>query len=142
MQAFDLDPNLYAPVFSEFRLWPWPRQPRRPAPDPAGRPVVREWRGRVPAHKTEAYFEYLQRTGLPGYAATPGHRGTWVLAERGAEETEFVLLTLWDSPEAIRAFAGEDIGAARYYPDDGDYLREMPPRLRHYEVLAAPRRGA
>lgn len=137
MQAFDVDPNLYAPVFNELRLWPWPRPAAAQAA--ASRPVLREWRGRVPADRTDAYLAYLEKTGLAGYAATPGHRGSWVLLDRGAEETEFVLLTLWDSAEAIRAFAGEDIGAARYYPEDGEYLRELPPRLRHYEVVHQPR---
>lgn len=100
--------------------------------------VMREWRGRVPEHKTEAYLEYMRRTGLKNYAETPGHLGTWVLAGRLNGLTEFVLLTHWQSRKVIRAFAGEDIGRARYYKDDGQYLLAMPERLRHYDVLAKP----
>lgn len=116
MQAFDIDPNAGLP----------------------SRAVVREWRGRVPATRAGDYLAYMGRTGLKGYAATAGHRGTWVLAENGADATEFVLLTVWESREAIRAFAGEDIGRARYYEADRCYLLAMPPRLRHYELLLGP----
>ena len=43
-----------------------------------------------------------------------------------------------ESHEAIRAFAGEDLEKARYYPEDADYLLELEPTVTHYEVAAAP----
>jgi len=51
--------------------------------------------------------------------------------------THFLLLTLWESLDAIRAFAGEDYDRARYYPEDDDYLLEREPFVVHYDVLAA-----
>lgn len=98
--------------------------------------ILREWRDHVARDKTDAYLDVLRRTGLRDLAATPGNCGNWVLLDRGEHETEVVLLSLWESEEAIRAFAGEDIGRARYYQEDAEYLREMPERLRHYEVAA------
>lgn len=104
--------------------------------------IVREWRGRVPAAKADAYLDVLRATGLKNYAATPGHRGTLVLREDHESESEYVLLTFWESAAAIRAFAGEDIGRAVYYPEDEGYLLEKPERLRHYRLEAVPDRGA
>lgn len=98
--------------------------------------IVREWRGRVPANQAEAYLAVLQATGLKHYAATPGHRGTLVLREDQGAETEYVLLTFWESEQAIRAFAGDDIGRAVYYPEDDGYLLEKPERLHHYRLTA------
>jgi hypothetical protein len=100
--------------------------------------IMREWRGRVPRGKTAAYLEFLRTKAIRDYAATPGHRGTWFLVDEGPEVSEFVLLTLWESREAIRAFAGDDISRARYYPEDPEFLLEMPERLRHYEVRNQP----
>lgn len=100
--------------------------------------IMREWRGRVPRAKSTPYLEFLRAKALPDYAATPGHRSTWILVDDGPELSEFVLLTLWDSREAIRAFAGDDISRARYYPEDPGFLLEMPERLRHYEVRDPP----
>ncbi|MDQ3744971.1 MAG: hypothetical protein M3444_11360 [Acidobacteriota bacterium] len=48
----------------------------------------------------------------------------------------FLLLTFWDSIEAIKRFAGEDAERARYYPADEEYLLEKEARATHYEVLA------
>lgn len=104
--------------------------------------ILREWRGRVPREKIDGYIEVLERTGLKEYAATPGHRGTWLLLDRhadgGSRTAEFTLLTVWESHEAIAAFAGEDISRAVYYPEDDGFLLEKPERLRHYEVLRQP----
>lgn len=104
--------------------------------------IVREWRGRVPADKADAYMGVLEATGLKNYAATPGHRGTLVLRDDRKSETEYVLYTFWESEDAIRAFAGEDVGRAVYYPEDDAYLIEKPERLRHYRVAAGTAPGA
>lgn len=102
--------------------------------------ILREWRGRVPLEKVDDYREVLERTGLRDYAATPGHRGTLLTVDPtvATGQAEFMLLTLWESHQAIRAFAGDDIDRAVYYPEDDGFLLEKPPRLRHYEVLRAP----
>lgn len=100
--------------------------------------IARTWHGIVPREKADAYHEYLLRTGVPDYQATPGNRGVYVLRRLEGPHTHFLLLSLWDSPEAIRAFAGDDIERARYYPEDAAYLLEMEPTVTHYEVLAAP----
>jgi hypothetical protein len=47
------------------------------------------------------------------------------------------LTTLWDSVEAIKRFAGENYQAARYYPEDDDYLLEREPYVTHWQVLLA-----
>jgi heme-degrading monooxygenase HmoA len=99
--------------------------------------IARTWHGRVPAARADAYHAYLQRTGLPDYAATPGYRGVLVLRRTEGAVTHFVLTTLWDSIEAIRRFAGEDETRARYYDEDDDYLLEREPLVTHHEVLRA-----
>jgi heme-degrading monooxygenase HmoA len=99
--------------------------------------IARTWHGRVPADQATAYLEYLLRTGLADYRATPGNRGVLVQRRLEAGIAHFELTTLWDSEDAIRAFAGDDIGVARYYPEDDEYLLEREPRVVHAEVLVA-----
>ena len=48
--------------------------------------------------------------------------------------TEFITLSFWDSRDAIRAFAGDDIEQAVLYPGDEQYLIESDPLVKHYEV--------
>jgi heme-degrading monooxygenase HmoA len=58
-----------------------------------------------------------------------------VLLDREGDTAEYTLLTLWESRDAIRAFAGDDISRAKYYPDDQHYFIHMPDKVRHYDVL-------
>jgi heme-degrading monooxygenase HmoA len=48
---------------------------------------------------------------------------------------EFLLVSLWDSEEAIRRFAGEDIEKAVFYPEDEQFLIEKDDHVSHYEVV-------
>ncbi|MEP6730769.1 MAG: antibiotic biosynthesis monooxygenase [bacterium] len=99
--------------------------------------IARSWHGRVQAHNADIYHEYLQRTGLADYQATSGCVGVLVQRWIEGDVAHFLLTTLWESEEAIRAFAGEDINVARYYPEDDVYLLEREPGVRHAEVLLA-----
>ncbi|MGQ0640502.1 MAG: antibiotic biosynthesis monooxygenase family protein [Gemmatimonadaceae bacterium] len=98
--------------------------------------IARTWHGRVASAKADAYYAYLQRTGLADYRATPGHRGVLVLRRDERDVTHFVLTSFWDSVEAIRRFAGDDYERARYYGEDDDYLLEREPFVTHHDVLA------
>ncbi|MEO7431420.1 MAG: antibiotic biosynthesis monooxygenase [Dokdonella sp.] len=96
--------------------------------------IARIWRGITLAEKADAYIAHLHETGLRGYASTPGNRGVSVLRRLQGEHSEIVLISLWDSMEAVRAFAGEQPDRSVYYPEDENYLLEMEPLVRHYEV--------
>ena len=96
--------------------------------------IARLWHGMVPEEKGDAYLDHLHRTGVPGYRATEGNRGVQVLRRTEDGRTHFLLVSLWDSWDAVRAFAGDDVERARYYPADEEYLLEMEPRVTHYEV--------
>ena len=51
--------------------------------------------------------------------------------------TEFLLVTFWESEEAIRRFAGDDYERAVYYPEDGKFLVTGAPAADHYQVKYA-----
>jgi heme-degrading monooxygenase HmoA len=94
--------------------------------------IARIWRGVTSAEKAEQYLEYLMETGVKDYRAIPGNRGVQVLRRTSEDKTEFLLLSLWESYEAIRAFAGEDLERAVYYAKDEEFLLELEPKVTHY----------
>jgi heme-degrading monooxygenase HmoA len=96
--------------------------------------IARVWRGVTLAEKADDYIAYLHQTGLKDYAETPGNRGVSMLRRLQGEHCEIVLISLWDSMDAVRAFAGENPERSVYYPEDEEYLLEMEPQVRHYEV--------
>lgn len=87
----------------------------------------------------DAYAEYMQGTGVAEYAQTSGNRGTYMLRRDRGERCEFVMVTFWESLEAVKRFAGDDHETAVFYPEDERYLVERDERATHYEVAAAPR---
>jgi heme-degrading monooxygenase HmoA len=97
--------------------------------------TARMWHGRTKACDADTYLEYLYKSGIPGYRATPGNKGAWVLRRIEGEVAHFITLTFWESRESIKAFAGDDIEAARYYPEDEKYLLEFEPKVTHYELF-------
>lgn len=97
--------------------------------------IARIWHGVTPRAKAEEYAEYLHKTGVTDYQATEGNQSVHVLRRVEGEQAHFLILTLWNSMEAIKKFAGEDVDKARYYPEDQDYLLEFEEKVTHYEVI-------
>jgi heme-degrading monooxygenase HmoA/uncharacterized damage-inducible protein DinB len=69
-------------------------------------------------------------------AATPGNRGVYLLRRREGGRARFRVLSLWDSLDGIRRFAGEDPERARYYPEDARFLEALAPQVEHFDVVA------
>lgn len=101
--------------------------------------IARTWHGMTLASDAEAYLDYLNQTGVPDLRATPGNRGVYVLRRIDAGVAHFLLISLWDSIDAIQRFAGTDVDKARYYPEDRKFLLELEPTVTHYEVLVDER---
>jgi heme-degrading monooxygenase HmoA len=100
--------------------------------------IARIWRGVTRESDKDIYFEYLQQTGLQEYASIPGSRGVWVLRRVHDGKAEFTLISLWESWDAIKAFAGANYEKAVYYPEDNKFLLQLEPHVTHYEVLSSP----
>jgi heme-degrading monooxygenase HmoA len=99
--------------------------------------IARIWRGAVRREDGEAYAEYMQATGIAGYTRTPGNRAALMLRRDVGDRCEFVMVTLWDSMEAVTAFAGAEPEKAVFYPDDDRFLVERDLIVEHYEVHTA-----
>ena len=97
--------------------------------------IARTWRGAVRREDADGYVEYLQRTGIPEYRATPGNRGAWILRRDEGATTEFVTLSFWDSLEAVEGFAGSDPTRAVFYPEDDSFLVERDLEVAHYDLI-------
>jgi heme-degrading monooxygenase HmoA len=96
--------------------------------------IVRHWRGRARADSASAYLDHLRTDTLPRLRAVDGHRGAYVLRREVGNEVEFVVLTLWDSLESLRAFAGADYEAAVVPPEARRLLTSFDERALHYDV--------
>ncbi len=96
--------------------------------------IARIWHGRTRIEQADDYTDYIRRTGVAGQRRTPGNRGSMVWRRDDGEVAEFVVVSLWETLEAVRAFAGERPETAVYYPEDEKYLLEFEPEVLHYDV--------
>jgi heme-degrading monooxygenase HmoA len=105
--------------------------------------IARVWHGVVPADKADAYAEYLAVSdlGVPAYRAIDGNRGALLLRRAEGQDVHFLLISLWESAAAIRAYTGADIERAQYFAFDLECLVDPEPGVRHYDVLVGPENG-
>ncbi|MGZ8647877.1 MAG: hypothetical protein ACXW08_04480 [Solirubrobacteraceae bacterium] len=98
--------------------------------------ILRIWRGATARERGDEYVDYLNETGLRDYRETQGNLGAMLLRRDDGEFARFTTLSLWSSLDDIRAFAGDDVERARFYPADDDFLLEREERVEHLEVVA------
>lgn len=96
--------------------------------------IARIWKGTVDKEHGDKYLDYVIRTGVKEQRATPGNQGSWVLRRLTNGGEEFVVMSLWDSMDSIREFAGPAVNKAVYYPEDDQFLHEKAEEVTHYEV--------
>jgi heme-degrading monooxygenase HmoA len=100
--------------------------------------IARQWVGETLASDADIYGKYLEETGVKEIKATKGNRGVWLMRRVHEDRAEFVVISLWDTLDSIKAFAGPEFERAVYYPEDEKFLLKLDPLVSHYEVLVSP----
>ena len=97
--------------------------------------IIREWRGRALRSREGAYLDHFNNSVLPQLKDVPGFIGAHLCCRPKGELTEFVVLTRWESFEAIRRFAGPKFERAVVEPAAAAALADFDPVVQHYEIL-------
>jgi heme-degrading monooxygenase HmoA len=97
--------------------------------------IARIWHGRTPTSKADEYYAYLKEAGINKIEKIEGNLGAQVLRRTEDKTTEFTVISYWESREAIKKFAGEDIEKTHFLPKDPEYLLELEPKVKHFEVV-------
>ena len=100
--------------------------------------IVRLWKGWTPRENADAYERLLRDKVLPGLRSIDGYRGGYVLRHDGDDEVEFVVVNLFESLDAVRAFAGPEYSVPVFEPEARQLLSRVEPLARHYDVRVAP----
>ena len=98
--------------------------------------IARHWRGWTETANADAYESLLREKVLPGLREINGYRGGYVLRKDGDGESEFVVVNLFESLEAVRSFAGPDYDVAVFEPEARLLLCRIEPTATHYDVRA------
>lgn len=96
--------------------------------------VVRIWRGQSTPENADAYFKHVTEKVFPSLKEIQGHQGAYLLQRETGGQVEFLAVTLWDSLEVIRQFAGDDAETAIVEPAAKVVLSDFDDFARHYDL--------
>jgi uncharacterized protein len=102
------------------------------------RSILRMWKGRATVEKSGEYVDFVIKTIFPSLSAIKGHRGAYLLRRAVNGSIEFVVLTLWESMEAVRRFAGSKRDKAVVEPEARAVLSSFDESVTHFEALQRP----
>jgi heme-degrading monooxygenase HmoA len=97
--------------------------------------IARMWRGYAIRERADDYIKHLQQSVIPELCQIDGFKGVYLLRRESSDDVEFVVLTLWESMEAIRKFAGENPENAVVAPAARVLFREYDAKVKHFEIV-------
>jgi len=99
--------------------------------------IERVWSGRMPRENALKYTEYFRRVVAPELNAVPGYRGARLLEREVDDGVEIVVVTTWQSLDAIRAFAGDELDRAVVHDEAAALFSDYDRKARHFGVVAS-----
>ena len=99
--------------------------------------IVRTWHGRTKLSQGDEYEAFMKERAAPDYGSVPGLQNLFFTRRDEGDVSHFLLITIWDSIDAVKNFAGENPDIAKYYPEDDDYLLEKEEYSQNYRVFHA-----
>ena len=100
------------------------------------------WRARSTAENAHKYAQHATKKVFPALRAIEGHRGAYLLRRVVDGAIELVVLTLWESMEAVRRFAGAEPEKAVVEPEARAVLSNFDESVTHFEVVHCTERIA
>ena len=96
--------------------------------------ISRQWRGLAQATQAQNYLQHLRTETLPALRKLPGFVSATILSRHLGAGVEFLVVTQWDSLDAIAGFAGAD-RKQRSARQAAAMMIEYDRRVRHFEVI-------
>ncbi|HZC99948.1 MAG TPA: hypothetical protein VFA46_07075 [Actinomycetes bacterium] len=99
--------------------------------------IARAWHATATAEGADAYREHFTRQVLPDLEGIDGFRGAYLLRSDHDGDAELQVLTLWDSLDTVRRFAGAQVDRAVVEPPARRVLTSYDTTVNHHTVVVA-----
>jgi heme-degrading monooxygenase HmoA len=96
--------------------------------------IARLWSARTTTGQSTRYLEHFWQSVVPSLRTFDGYVGSNVLVRSQGDAVEILVTTVWQSLQAIDAFAGSDRETAVVASEAAAMLTDYDRRVRHYEV--------
>jgi hypothetical protein len=100
--------------------------------------IGRLWRGWTEPANADAYVRFLRDDLFPQMESIRGFRGGYVMRRPEGDEVAFVTLTLFDSLDDVKRFAGDGYETPVIEPQAARLLKRYEPRAEHYDAPVTP----
>src|SRR3984885_1384243 len=100
--------------------------------------ILRMWKARSTVEKAGEYIQHARGRVFPALRAIAGHRGAYLLRRAVDGGVELVVLTLWESMEAVCKFAGLKPEKAVVEPEARAVLSDFDETVKHFEIVHRP----
>ncbi|MEW6989127.1 hypothetical protein AADZ91_00445 [Colwelliaceae bacterium 6441] len=97
--------------------------------------IMRMWHGEVSIEKADDYEKFMVEKAAPDYSSIKGLENLYFQRKNEPEKAHFLLVTIWDSMDSIKQFAGEEPELAKYYLEDDDFLLEKEKYSVMYDIF-------
>jgi len=77
----------------------------------------------------------MKKQAAPDYGSVDGLQELFFTRRDEGDVSHFLLITVWDTLEAVKKFAGDDPGVAKYYPEDDKFLLEKEDHSLNHQVF-------
>ena len=97
--------------------------------------ISRQWRGLAKSSHADRYVEHLRAETFPRWKRFRGLSAASILRRSVPTGVEFLVVTTWESIDAIHSFAGTDVETAVVPPRVQEMMVEYDNRVRHYQIV-------
>ncbi len=97
--------------------------------------IMRLWHGEVAIEKADEYERFTIERAAPDYGSVEGLIKLYFQRKNEEKTAHFLLVTLWDSIDSVKKFAGDNPEIAKYYPEDDNFLLEKEEYVSMYDVF-------
>ena len=97
--------------------------------------IMRLWHGKVAINQADEYEKFMIDKAAPDYTSVDGLLKLYFQRRNENTIAHFLLVTIWDSLESIKKFAGAEPELAKYYPEDDNFLLEKEKHSSLYEIF-------
>jgi heme-degrading monooxygenase HmoA len=99
--------------------------------------ILRTWKARTMTDLEPMYLAQVRAVVLPHLQTFSGYKGAHFAKRTIDSGVEILVVTYWESREAVRAFAGDEETHAYMPPEIAATLTSYDTSSDHYEVLIA-----
>ena len=98
--------------------------------------ILRTWKAKTTSKNINAYFERVRTVALPHLNKKTGYRGSqFYIRHIGSDYLEILVLTFWDSHDAVNDFSGSGENTKAWLPPEiPEKLESWDDYAKHFEL--------